>query len=393
MIRAFIITLREVQGYLRDKAAMAFGLLLPIVTFALMYFAFGGESLFNGTAYIVNEDEGGEYSTLLLEKLEEIDILEVEYLPRSEADKKLDDSDLLMVVYIPSDFSEKLAAGEHAQLVFKQRGNGGQEGQIVASLVRAEAEEMNQEFQVKSQVSGILAGSGIPESQIITTTRTLLALERANPTVSVREEAVGSSPDPVRQFLPGVVSMFVLFAITMTATSFIEERRLGTLERLMTTRLSVGQLFFGKFLASTTRGLIQSAILLALGYIVFQIFSPVSFLSCLVITLVFAAAASALGMIIASIAKTPDQASWIAVFITMAMVMLGGTFFTPAQDTIFYTLGRFSLTTYSNSAFRTMIAEGGSLGDVGTELGTLAAVAVVGLIISRLTFRVMPGGR
>lgn len=146
MNRALIVALREVRTYLQDKADLAFSLLLPIAIFALMYGAFGGESMFHGTAYVVNEDQDGTYSTILLEQLEELDILDVEILTPSEADSKLDRSDLLMVIYIPEGFSDKLASGEPAQLVFKQRGNGGDEGQIVASLVRGVVEEMNQEF-------------------------------------------------------------------------------------------------------------------------------------------------------------------------------------------------------------------------------------------------------
>jgi ABC-type Na+ efflux pump permease subunit len=166
MNRAFIVAIREVRTYLQDKADLAFSLLLPIVIFALMYFAFGGAFQFHGTAYIVNEDEGGAYATIFLEQLGTIDVLDVKLLAAEEADAKLADSDLLMVVYIPEDFSENLAAGEPAQLLFKQRGNGGDEGQIVASLVYGVAEEMNQEFQVYSQLNSALAGLDIPQEQI-----------------------------------------------------------------------------------------------------------------------------------------------------------------------------------------------------------------------------------
>ena len=48
---------------------------------------------------------------------------------------------------------------------------------------------------------------------------------------------------------------------------------------------------------------------------------------------------------------------------------------------------------YANGAFKTIIAEGGSLANLGLELGVLAGVAVAGLVISRILFRVMPGGR
>ena len=393
MSRALIVALREVRTYLQDKADLAFSLLLPIAIFALMYGAFGGESMFHGTAHVVNEDQGGTYSAVFLEQLDEIDVLDVELLSLTEADSKLERSDLLMVIYIPNGFSDKLASGEPAQLVFKQRGNGGDEGQIVASMVRGVAEEMNQEFQVYNQVSNTLEGRDIPQDRIAITTQKFLDLERENPIVGVREETVGASPDPVNQFLPGVITMFVLFAITLSARAIVEERKKGTLERLLTTRLSVGQLFIGKFMASVSRGFVQTLILLVLAYIVFQLFTPLSFVECLVIALIFAAAASALGLVIAAIARSEDGATWIAIFFTMAMVMLGGTFFKIPEGSVLYTISRFSINTYANDAFNTIIARGGSLADVGLELGVLAGVIVVGLVISRIFFRVMPGGR
>jgi ABC-2 type transport system permease protein len=393
MFKALLVAIHEIHIYLQDRGDLAFSLLLPVVTFALMYGAFGGEMEFHGTAHIVNQDPGGSYSVRLLEQLEELDSVDLELLSREEADGKLERSDLLMVIYIPEDFSAKLASGEQTQLLFRQRGNGGQEGQIVASLVRGLAERMNQEFTVLSQTSNSLAGRGITRDSIEVTTQKFLEREQEHPLVGVTEETMGSSPDLVNQFLPGVITMFVLFAITLGAQAIVQERRLGTLERLLTTRLSVGQLFFGKFLAGISRGFLQTLVLLGLSYIVLQLFTPLSFIECLVIALVFAAAASALGLIIASIARTEDQATWIAVFLTMSMVMLGGTFFEISEGSVLYTISRVSLNTYANDAFKTIIAQGGSLADVWLELGVLAGVAVVGLAISRVLFKVMPGGR
>ena len=63
---------------------------------------------------------------------------------RSEADAAdaLDRSAILFVVVIPEGFSEALEAGEPTPLVFRQRGNGGDTGQIVAAIVRGIARDM-----------------------------------------------------------------------------------------------------------------------------------------------------------------------------------------------------------------------------------------------------------
>ncbi|HEY40532.1 MAG TPA: ABC transporter permease [Dehalococcoidia bacterium] len=393
MVRALQIALLQVRIYLQDKGDLAFSLLLPIVTFALIYGAFGGQTQFHATAHIVNEDSGGTYSKILLEQLDALDELDVELLSLTEADRKLERADLLMVIVIPEDFSDGLVSGEQVQLLFKQRGNAGQEGQIVRALVQSVADDISLGLQVQEQVIAALVDGNTTIHQIETTVERLLDEERENPTVAVAEEAIGSSPDAVNQFLPGIITMYVLFAIMLTARTLVEERQLGTLERLLTTRLSVGQLFAGKFLAGISRGFIQTVILMVLSYAVFQIFTPLSFVSALLVALVFTGAASALGLVLASAVRTPDQATWAGVFITMAMVMISGTFFPIEEGSVMEILSRISINTYANDAFTTLIAEGGSMADLGLEMGVLAGVIVIGLLLSRYLFKAMPGGR
>lgn len=393
MTKVFIIALREVRSYLQDRADLAFSLLLPIAIFALIYGAFSGQSLFNGTAYVVNEDPNGEYSQRLIERLDEKDNLEVSLLTWPEANAKLARSDILLVLYIPENFSAQISSGWPTQLIFRQRGNGGQEGQIVASLIRGEADELSLEIQAEKQVQRALAGKGISHDSIQTTVQRLLEQEGESPIVAVNDVIIGNEINLVDQFLPGIITMFVLLTITLGSRALVEERKRGTLERLLTTQLSVGQLYMGKFLASVARGFVQTFILLALAYLVFQLFTPLSFLAILLIALIFVAAASTIGLIIASIARTEDQASWIGVFFTMATVMLGGTFFAIPEGTILSIFSKASINTYANSAFKTMIISGGNLSDVILDLTVLTAVIVAGIILSRVLFRVMPGGR
>ncbi len=392
MKRALLITLNEVRLYLQDKSDLAFGLLLPILTFALMYGAFGGQTLFKATASIVDEDRG-VYSQQLIEGLDSIDGISIDLITVEEADKKLDRSDLLMVLFIPEGFSATLESDGRTELVFKQRGNGGQEGQILASMIRGVAEQINQEFQVTNRVKSYLEGSGIPENAIAVTVQDLLTRERQQPALGIEEEIIGGSPDFINQYLPGIITMYVLFSLSLSAQTIVEERRRGTLERLLTTRLSAGELFFGKFLSTISRGFIQTLILLVLSYAVFQMFTPLSFLASLVISVIFAAAAAALGMIIASVARTVAAANWIGVVVTMFMVMVGGTFFEIAEGSTLGTMSKISLNTYANEAYREVISQGGSLGEVWQPLVVLAGVAIVGLIISRMIFKAVPGSK
>ena len=368
MFRSLTVALREVRSYLGDKADLAFSLLLPVAIFALMYGAFGGGQQFHGTASVVDEDQG-VYAARFLEGLRIVKSIDVALLSTAKADSRLEKSDLLLVTYIPAGFSDRIAAGQPAQLVFKQRGNGGTDGQIVSSIVRGVAEQMNREFQVEAGVETLVAGKNITTAEVRTTVQQFIARENQSPIVGVEETTIGSNPDPVEQFLPGIITMFVLFAISLGAQVIVDERKKGTLERLLTTRLSRGELFAGKFLSGVFRGFLQTLVLLALTWAVFGLFTPLSFLEVLVVALVFAAAASAIGLVIAAIARSADQATWIAVVFTMLSVVLGGTFFHAAKGTTFDTLGKFSLNTYANDAFVAIITQGKSLADEWARWG------------------------
>ena len=352
MKRALLVALREVKEYLQDKADLAFSLLLPIVTFALIYGAFGGSGLFHGTAYIVNGDPNGTYAQQLVDTLKKQDSLTVQMLSLADAQNKLNNSNINMVFVIPSDFSSQLNAGQSATLTFMQRGNGGSDGQIVASIIHGVVSELNQQLAVTAQVSQALAGENIPPATITFTTMQFINREQQDPLVGIQEIAIGSKPNTVKDFLPGIITMYVLFSISLTAAAINDERKKGTLERLITTRLTIGELFFGKFLASVLRGFIQTFILLALSYAVFQIFTPLTFIESLLIAALFATACSSIGLIITSIARTGEASTWVGVFFTMTMTMLGGTFFTISKGTALYTFSKISVNTYATMLSR-----------------------------------------
>jgi ABC-2 type transport system permease protein len=392
MKRALFVALNEMRLFIQDKGDLAFAILLPIVTFALMYGAFGGNTLFSATATVINEDNG-TYSTQLIQQLSEVKGITVQKLTLKDASARLDRSDLTFAFEIPAGFSSALSSGGQAELVFLQRGNGGQEGQILASIIRGIVQKLNQQFQVRAQVAANVKNTGISADRINIVVQQALKEEQQHPTITVSEQVFGSNMNFVDQYIPGIVTMYVLFSLSLSARAIVEERKRGTLERLLTTRLNPGELFFGKFLSNIGRGFIQTVILMALAYAVFQVFTPLSFVVTIFTVLVFAAAASALGMLIASIARTEDAAVWIGVVLTMAMTMLGGTFFTVAKGSVLDTVGKFSLNTYANEALRAIISNKGSLEGTGTAFAVMAGVAVIGLLISRFIFKAVPGGK
>ena len=380
MLRPFLIASIELKRYFSDKAEMAFSIALPVVMFALMYGAFGGEPSVNITAHVVDLD-GGPVSAELLQRLESVDGVTVELHTSADADSALDRSAILTAFVVPAGFSSDLRDGQPARITVKRRGHGGDDGQVAAAIVGGVAQDIASGFAVRGMVLSVL-GDGSDAARI----DEALAPQDGAPSVVVKESAGEESGDPTVGIVAAVLTMFMMFAVSLNAQSLVVERTNGTLERLMTSRLSVNQLFVGKFLASSLRGAVQAFVLLLLGFAVMRIAGPGELVQALAYAVLFGAAVSAIGLIIAGLARTRDQAIWSAVFFTMLMTTFGGTF-VPFEGGIMEVISRFTLNRHAYEALRDILAGSGGLTEQGIGLAIMGAVVVLGLAAARYVFR------
>lgn len=385
MTRPLFVGLLELRRYLADRAELAFGIALPIALFALMYMTFSGGNSFNGTVHIVDSD-GGAVTSEILSQLRTVDGLSVEVLDEDDAVARLKRSAVLSVVVFPAGFSEAVAAGDRPAVTVRRRGNGGQEGQIATSIVRTVTQQTVSELEARSAVRAAFSDQAISEAKVDEAFGGVLAESRARPAVTVRSRAVGGSEEFVDRLLPGILVMFLMFAVTLGSQTIVEDRRIGTLERLATTRLTLGQLFAGKFIAGLLRATVQTLVLLSLGFAVLQVAGPGQYFQVLVFCLLVSAAVSAIGLAIGALATNRDQAIWASVVVTMFMTVFGGTFF-PTSGGALDVLSRITLNRYAIDAIDGMISGGESLGDQGLEAAVVAGATIVALAIARWGFR------
>ena len=401
MLRPVHIALLELKLFLGNRAELAFSIALPILLFALMYGALSSESDVFTPASVVDLD-GGTRARELVERLDSLAEVEVEERTEADAADALDRSAILFVVIIPAGFSEALEAGEPAQLVFRQRGNGGDTGQIVAAIVRGIARDMAIDTRVRRQTQLALADSNVAQQRIDEEVGVQLASLRASPPVTVAvlrplDGAEAGDDDDgdglFSRLLPGLIVMFVMFSVTLAAQAMVEDRRTGTLERLMTTRLGVNQLFIGKLLSGVMRAMFQTVVMLSLAFIVFRPGGALEFVELLAFSLLAAAAFTGVSLVIGAVARTRNQAAWAAVFFTLLMVVFSGTFFEITDGTLMHSISRATINAYAIDAMQNIIGKGQHLGQQWLEMAVMAGVAAVGLTLARLLFRITPEGR
>ncbi len=363
MNRPFAIAGKELKLFFRDFQGLFFSLALPLVLIFLMVAAFGGQTSFHATAYVVNLDQG-EAGAEFVARLDATPEITVETLTQAEAERRLEDTGILNYLVVGPDFTARLEAGETPEIKVFQRGTGGNEGQITNSYAIGIARSLTGEYLIARQVEAALAGIGHPVDPAVARAKVddLFAEVKASPPVTVTEETVGARPEPVAIYLPGLVTMFTLFSVSLTSVALVEERKKGTVERLMTTRVSRGEYLLGNWLGSFGRGYLQVLFLFGLAWAAFRIFTPASFAAVLAFSAVAIFAVAGIGLVIAALSRTSEMANWVAVFFTMIMTMLGGSFFdTAGAKGIMAVLTRLTYNFWANDGLRRIISKGEAL--------------------------------
>ncbi len=148
----------------------------------------------------------------------------------------------------------------------------------------------------------------------------------AEPTIQIVDVLGGGKTSPViSMYAAGIAVMFLLFGATGGGGVLLEERENQTLDRLLTTGLSMDQLLLGKWFYLSVLGVLQTTVMFVWGQIVFGIDLLRHLDGFLIMTLVTAGASAAFGLLLATICRTRGQLNGLSVVVVLSMSALGGS--------------------------------------------------------------------
>ena len=129
-------------------------------------------------------------------------------------------------------------------------------------------------------------------------------------------------------FLPGVIGVLIMqIALILTGISVVREREKRTLEQLLVTPVSKTSFVVGKLVPYVVIALLDFYFILGAGWVLFDLPQPSSHLLLFLLALIFVAVMISLGLFISLIAKTQQQAMFIAIFIIVPSILLSGFIF------------------------------------------------------------------
>jgi ABC-2 type transport system permease protein len=188
--------------------------------------------------------------------------------------------------------------------------------------------------------------------------------------------------------IPGLIGIILTLTMMLfTAVSIVREREHGNLELLINTPVSTGQLMIGKVVPYIVIGLVQLALIIAVGRFLFKVPILGSILDLYLAAAVFIAANLALGLFVSTVVKTQFQAIQITFFVLLPSILLSGFVFPfDGMPRVVQYIGEVLPTTHFIRLTRGIMLRDAPLADMVQELLALALFTVVAMTAATIRF-------
>jgi len=327
MRNIFHIAAKDLKLRIRDKSVFIIGLIAPLALAFIFNTVFGSAFSDSGTFSPdlgIVETEAAQTSSTLEEISSQVGGTWQAFGDRTAAEAALEDGDVEAVFIVPDDFDALLIQGEIAEIAVLGAVNAGTATQIASGIARSYSNSL-QTTQV-AIASAIAAGGNPAEvipAAIDARGRSLISLGEV--TADVRQLDANTST------VAGMAMFFLLFTAQTGLLSLLEERRDGTLQRILSTPTRPASVLAAKSIVSIVLGVFSMLVLIVAGIFLMDANwgNPLG-VGLLVITGVLAAVG--ISALTTGMAKTPEQAGNIQGIVATVLGLLGGAFFPIGRD-------------------------------------------------------------
>lgn len=388
-----IIAAKDLKIVLRDRNAILLMFLLPMIIISVAGLALGGEFEANiQISVLVVDLDNDDISKGFVEFLEDIDILDVDMESNEFAARdRVRNQEYGRLIIIPRDFTESIMTGQNSELQIIVNPIEDSQNTVLEKIVEGYASGLSTNVVVVKTADAY----GIPtysEEDILEIVHTAQQFMQPPPVEVVTESTTTNLAEfsPFTQYVPGFAVMFLLFTtVQIGSVSLIKEQDAGTLRRLVTAPISRAEIIGGKITSTFLRGFVQLTVLMYFGHVVFDLNLGSSTLALLVLIAAITLASTGLGLLVAVLVRTEDQANSVSNLLVLTMSAIGGSWWPLFIEPQFMQdMAHFTITAWAMEGFYDLLYFDLGLTGIVKEVGWLVFMMVLffGIAIQRFRF-------
>jgi len=386
---------KDFRLFFKSKSAVALTYLVPMVItliFGAVFGGFGKAEGINDIKILLVDDDQTEFSKKFhasLDSLQELTIytkrkVNDEFIPFDiEAmDGWIKDGKRKLGVYIPKGFEEKIENGEKIPLEIHFDPKYQIEYGITSGLIQKTMLENFPQILISSIMKSQLFRhfSFVENQDRVLGKNTEQLRKMENPLDMKSVKLLGEEQDNsmFAQYVAGMAVMFLLFSVTAAGASLIDEKKNGTINRLLIAPVKRSEILLSKMIYISLLGLSQLIVLFLFGWLVFKLNIFKDVLALVVMIIVTALACGSVGIFIASICKNQQQVGSISTLIVLGMSALGGSMFPSfIMPKYIQTIGNFTVNHWAMKGITDIFWYNKHLSDIYPSVLVLIGIAVV----------------
>ncbi len=325
MRAALLIGAKDLRQRLRDRSAIVVALVAPLVLAVVFGLALGGtgDGSTRFDVAVVDEDGGSvarAFTGTLLPRVEKAGVIAVRRARSAEEGRRLaSGGDVVATYVLPSGLSRAVSTGRPAELAVV----GDVDRPIGTLVARSIAESFAGELSSLrvAVAAAIAAGSDAKPAELAARARAV-----PQPVRIVDVSAERKRLELKTFFAAGISVFFLFFTVQFGLSSVLDERRDGTLGRLLAAPIPRASILGGKVLTSLVLGVASMAALAVATSLVLGADwgSPLGAGLLIVSGVVAATCWMAL---VVTFARTPEQAGYWQSIVALVLGLVGGSFF------------------------------------------------------------------
>ena len=397
-MRILNLALKDLSHVLRDRKSLLFLVAMPILFTLFMSFAY--KSPANTASQQlrlawVDPQPQGRLSQALLTRLQSNQTLKVLPMQAGEAQTALQKGQVDGILQLPANLDDNLQAGT----------TGTAQVRLIADSTSTKAQSLYQVVRVPIaqlmsavEIAKLSAETGPAPSAAAETEAAFGAAwqgwTKQSQTGQVEVEQASARPtdpfggNPYNQSSPGILVMFAIFGLITSAQILVQERKLGTLRRLLSTAMQPWEIIAGHMLAMFALVFAQSLLLLTFGQLALKVDYLRSPLAVLLVAVAMGLWVASLGLLIGVFAKSDEQVNLISMVCMFIFSALGGVWF-PLEGAgqAFSMLGKLMPSAWAMDGFQNILIRGLGLASAWIPAGILLLYALAFFSLATLRFR------
>lgn len=279
-----------------------------------------------------------------------------------------------MALEIPENFEKDLSGGQTAKIFLSADAVDGTQASIGSAYLNG----IIQDFAQRSLQEQSMKGQTRFDPDHIPARIECVPLMKFNPKLDYQTYMV-----------PGILAMLLtLVGGILAALNISSERELGTLEQINVSPVRKSDYLLGKLIPFWIMGLVITLVGLGIAHLLYGLSPKGSLFAVIVFSTIYNVAFTGFGLFLSSVAKSQQQAMFIAFFFLLIFFLMGGLF-TPVSSMPRWAqyITYLNPTAYLIEAMRLIILKGSGFSDLWPQFWAIVGFAFFFNSLAMITFR------